>query len=479
MPPAHAQQHLAYLDLLSERLYLPVVTHPHGELEQRCLGVLHWQQCLLDGRLPERDTVDWPRQPARDLLLEQLHGSGLPAHCREQPQRTEQLLLDMLAWLDHQPVDFTSATDQREPHHPDPDDSRPLPHDAGQNEVTDPGSRQPPDTDAALSWQQQAAGLDALDMLSRDYVIQRQLGQDFSSGLLARVEWRALLQMHKSIKHSAYLKNIIALIGRGQQRAAEDQQGVEQSLTDSRAPTRQYQAQMTERAPLEATGITRSDDLGRMLAVELAALGHAKLKMLWHAKRAERLLLSYQYQGVLSEHLPVYDQQPRQPQAAGQQQISCQGPMIICLDTSASMKGRPETIAKAIVLETMRVAMRERRACMLFAFSGPAEIHRYELAHSETGWNNMLDMVRLSFHGGTDLTAVINHALALLEQKKWQQADALLISDSRFAVDNELQRRLHRAGRTLGLRMQGINVSDWNSRAMESICTPVYRISRL
>jgi len=91
----------------------------------------------------------------------------------------------------------------------------------------------------------------------------------------------------------------------------------------------------------------------------------------------------------------------------------------------------------------------------------------------------MLDMVRLSFHGGTDLTAVINHALALLEQKKWQQADALLISDSRFAVDNELQRHLHQAGRTLGLRMQGINVSDWNSRAMESICTPVYRISRL
>lgn len=473
MPLAHAQQHLAYLDLLSERLYLPVVTHPHGELEQRCLGVLHWQQCLLDGHLPGRDTVDWPQQPARDLLLEQLHGSGLPAHCREQPQRTEQLLLDILAWLDHQPVDFSSGGEHREPHHPDPGDSRPPP------KATSPGSPQPPDTDTALSWQQQAAGLDALDMLSRDYLLQRQLGQDFSNGLLARVEWRALLQMHKRIKQSAYLKNIIALIGRGRQRAADDAQQLEQSLADSRARIRQYQPQMTERAPLEATGITRSDDLGRMLAVELAALGHAKLKMLWHAKRAEGLLLSYQYQGVLSEHLPVYDQQPRQPQAAGQQQISCQGPMIICLDTSASMKGRPETIAKAIVLEAMRVAMRERRACMLFAFSGPAEVHCYELAHSETGWNNILDMVRLSFHGGTDLTAVINHALALLEQKKWQQADALLISDSRFAVDDELQRRLLQAGRTLGLRMQGINVSDWNSRAMESICTPVYRISRL
>jgi len=49
------------------------------------------------------------------------------------------------------------------------------------------------------------------------------------------------------------------------------------------------------------------------------------------------------------------------------------GPIILCLDTSGSMRGAREVVAKALVLECMRGAHRQQRKCYLYAFSGPGE----------------------------------------------------------------------------------------------------------
>ena len=44
------------------------------------------------------------------------------------------------------------------------------------------------------------------------------------------------------------------------------------------------------------------------------------------------------------------------------------------------MRGAPENIAKAVVLEALRTAHRERRGCLLIAFGGPDEIVEREPA---------------------------------------------------------------------------------------------------
>lgn len=49
------------------------------------------------------------------------------------------------------------------------------------------------------------------------------------------------------------------------------------------------------------------------------------------------------------------------------------GPIILCLDTSGSMRGAREVVAKALALECMRGAHRQQRPCYLYAFSGPGE----------------------------------------------------------------------------------------------------------
>jgi len=49
------------------------------------------------------------------------------------------------------------------------------------------------------------------------------------------------------------------------------------------------------------------------------------------------------------------------------------GPIILCLDTSGSMRGAREVVAKALALECMRGAHRQQRPCYLYAFSGPGQ----------------------------------------------------------------------------------------------------------
>ncbi|MFW2372646.1 MAG: VWA domain-containing protein, partial [Gammaproteobacteria bacterium] len=444
------------------------------------------------GHLPDVKILDWPLLQERLILIEKLKLSTLPQYCSNQASRTDQVLLDILGWLDDEDHDFIHHEDNTNTDTNDAEDESALLEDQTQGiNNAPPRSKldydkptlECDDSDRELSlddfdWQQQADRLHELDDLMKDYTVMRKLGSDLSRGLLARSEWRDILSLHKDIKHSHYLKNIISLIGRNTSITSAENGDVEHSYKSRLKANKQKHLHFSQHAPVEASGITRSDDIGRMLAVELSALGHSTLKSLWHVKRAERMLLSYQYEGVLSEHLPSFETEYLTPDKSGKRPLNGSGPIIIALDTSASMEGNPETLAKAIVLEVMRVAVREGRACLLLAFSGPDQIHQYELSNTEQGWQAILDAISLSFHGGTDISTVIEHACGLVEQESWNSADLLLISDSRFYVSDELINDVAAIKKDHGMRIHGINVSSWNSQAMEQLCQPVYRIAK-
>jgi uncharacterized protein with von Willebrand factor type A (vWA) domain len=76
------------------------------------------------------------------------------------------------------------------------------------------------------------------------------------------------------------------------------------------------------------------------------------------------------------------------------------GPIILCLDTSGSMMGARETIAKAMVLECMRQAKAQQRQCYLYSFSGPGDCQELELKVTGAGLSHLLEFLSGSFHGG-------------------------------------------------------------------------------
>lgn len=77
------------------------------------------------------------------------------------------------------------------------------------------------------------------------------------------------------------------------------------------------------------------------------------------------------------------------------------GPIILCLDTSASMAGDRERIAKALALEVLRGAHRQGRQAYLYAFSGPQQVEELELKCDPGSLNALLSFLAGSFQGGT------------------------------------------------------------------------------
>jgi uncharacterized protein with von Willebrand factor type A (vWA) domain len=184
-------------------------------------------------------------------------------------------------------------------------------------------------------------------------------------------------------------------------------------------------------------------------------------------------LLTYESEAVLIERVP--DPEARAARAAATQpQALERGPMILCVDTSGSMRGAPENIAKAAVLESVRTAFRERRGCKLIAFGGAGELLERDLAAGRDALHAMLEMMGQGFDGGTDVQTPIERAIELVHQRAWSSADLLIVSDGEFGCTAETLTRLDEARAGLGLRVQGILVGDRETMGLLEVCDQIF-----
>jgi uncharacterized protein with von Willebrand factor type A (vWA) domain len=141
------------------------------------------------------------------------------------------------------------------------------------------------------------------------------------------------------------------------------------------------------------------------------------------------------------------------------------------------MRGAPENIAKAVVLQVLRVAQREQRACRLIAFGGPGEITEAELELDRDGLRRLLDFIGSSFDGGTDLQAPLERVVELVHGERWQSADLLIVSDGEFGCTTAMLQRLDQAKARLGLRVQGVLLGDRETIGLLETCDQIHRQS--
>jgi uncharacterized protein with von Willebrand factor type A (vWA) domain len=228
----------------------------------------------------------------------------------------------------------------------------------------------------------------------------------------------------------------------------------------------------TPEVPGEVRGIDRSGELARMLPCESVLMGHPRLRLLWHARRAERSLLTYRVEGVMTEtafleiesEQEIVHERPRQER----------GPIVAVVDTSGSMTGLPEQIAKAIVLEAACTAHAEQRRCLLFLYGSRGEVVEQELALDAQGIPRLLEFLGQTFGGGTDIAAMHN-VLDRLAQERWRKADVLLVSDGQWVADERLVDAVGKARRT-GSRFHGVLIGS-GLTAMDQLCSPIHHFA--
>ena len=106
---------------------------------------------------------------------------------------------------------------------------------------------------------------------------------------------------------------------------------------------------------------------------------------------------------------------------------SSQGPFIICVDTSGSMQGRREILAKSAVLAIARLTEPTCRKCYVINFA--EDIRCLLIKDLKADLPLLAEFLNQRVDGGTDVAPAVREALQLIRTNGWKRSDVVLISD--------------------------------------------------
>lgn len=481
------QRRYAFVDDCPGPLFDMLVTLPVGDLSDRVRGLNAWRDALLQGRLPP-PTI-WPPPSMGEPARRALETIGIAPYCKAQPDLVDALLTDVLAAFGREEAAFCAAVDEQlralerlERSARSGDGGRTRARSAAvldtaavarlRARAEEEVAKRAPKADAPLiaAWQETVRAWAAIAGVFGDLGEMLGRGWDLSLGILAHVGWRDLIRLRQLIEQLPQVSAIVRSLGR-----LHTSEG-EISLADTLfVPVRRLEEERREvwtpGLPAEMRGIERSAEIARMLPLEAVNFGHPKLRMLWHARRAERALLTYRVEGIDVERTLV--ERETTDEIAKTAPRRERGPILLVLDTSGSMHGLPERVAKALVLEALRVAHAERRACLLFAFSGPGRIAEHHLDLSADGVGRLLTFLGLSFGGGSDEVGVLTHVVERLEEQQWRKADVMFVSDGEWPASETAIALVARA-REAGTRFHGVQIGNRGTTGLHALCDPVH-----
>ncbi len=488
----------AALERLPDALYAAVVTGPGHDLEARITGVADLRAALLEGRVPQAHTLPWPASPIKEKIVGWLDESGLPRYCRETPDLTDAVMLSI--------IDEATAADTRTARNADQlfrelvaiEEKRRQPQQVGGIETKKKAG--PPLSQAdknklraqaeqqaatkageeaaaamAAAWGERLRAWAAIEEVFGELGGMCGLGWDLSRTVLRHTGWQDAKRLAGLLKKLPQIQDVVRQLGRMQSTEKPDEAPILERLF---GPVRRAPAELrdihTPAVPHDTRGVERSGDIARMLPSEAILFIRPALRLLWHAKRAERALATYRVRGVEQGRFMADDAGTEARDANRPKRKQERGPIIVCLDTSGSMQGSPETIAKAVTLEAVRIASLEKRDCFLYAFSGPTQVAEFDLTTKRGSVQALLEFLGCSFHGGTDVAEPMSRALKRVEAAKWSRADVIVVSDGEFPVPGTTTTAVASARKSLHLRVHGLLIGAERSPAMSALCDPMH-----
>jgi uncharacterized protein with von Willebrand factor type A (vWA) domain len=188
-----------------------------------------------------------------------------------------------------------------------------------------------------------------------------------------------------------------------------------------------------ERANEEAHTVGCGSELSRLLPHELVGIRHPVLRRDFLRRLVERELQLYELRGAEEKG---------------------RGPMVVCLDGSASMAGDKELWSKAVSLTLLDIARRQRRLFRFLCFSSADQPlwtldlnprQRYQIDERK-----VYDLAEYFPGGGTDFETPLNAAMECLRGARYKRGDIVFITDGECSVSPEWLRTFHAEKAQLG-----------------------------
>jgi len=436
------------LATLPRALWLHGVITSAGTPAARLADTGRWLAALGAGELPPVD-ADFGDAAATAPLRAIVGELALPTLAQGTPALGEQILRTLLWHLDrivdHQPR---------------------LTRDQAIRQVS---------ADFRAAWQVETSGLEDSLALLQGLGDFSELSWDVLRGHLRSRPWADARAAAERLAQMPALAELIRQLGRAE-RSVDAPPAAPARPDPAAAPPAPLRAVQTRlpNEPGEITGIRWSSRIERMLGSEAVMLRHPVLKKLWRARHAEARLLSWDTEAVLTDWRADPLARPQARLSPDEPERQQRGPIILCLDTSGSMQGAPERIAKAVAIAALRAAHEAGRGCRLIAFGGPGELVERDLGTDAAGLQALMDLMGQSFDGGTDVQTPIERAIDSVHDARWRSADLLIVSDGEFGCVPATLARLDDARERLGLRVQGVLVGDRETLGLLEVCDTIH-----
>lgn len=234
----------------------------------------------------------------------------------------------------------------------------------------------------------------------------------------------------------------------------------------------------------DITGITTGADLDSLLPTELAMYADSQLEDIFYYRYTRHRLQTFDYKSRMT----------KPSRRLSFQHARRLGPMIVCIDTSASMFGPPQRIIKSMLSLLEEMAERLKRDCYLIDFSVGVKAIDLRLRMKRQFYKSIglkkdeaqFDKGQIPFiGGGTDAHNMLEATFQLLESNvNYVNADVLWISDfliplpeRSFLSKIKDYRRMDTRFYGLSIRPTGENGNQW-APMFDNIYNVEYRIVR-
>ncbi|MBR3348005.1 MAG: VWA domain-containing protein [Mycoplasmataceae bacterium] len=226
-------------------------------------------------------------------------------------------------------------------------------------------------------------------------------------------------KLNNILKEKEFITKIAELLGR---LANSNNQYEEQLIKESVfVPSNKK----TYFSPENTMSIKLGNDIQTILKYQLALRHKKSGKKIFNVNYAEKKLLELDQKAKLLDEKEVFRKERKLKQ-------NQKGPFVMCIDTSGSMHGEPEVIAKALSLAIIKIANKQKRKCYIINFS--TSIIDFDATNINKDFKKLYDFLSMSFSGGTDIEPALEASIKKVKEKGYKNADIIIVSD--FIVNN-------------------------------------------
>ncbi len=285
---------------------------------------------------------------------------------------------------------------------------------------------------------------------------------NMSKGNWKNINFKLLKQYAKLLEKDNKIQELADLLGRYRRAEAV----MEQETFNNIQVISNYKIQHSGKA--ELVGINQSDDLNNLLPTELALFSDLQTESIFFKRFAEKKLQTFKYTDKSLDFTSKTTKEQREKQTEKDK-----GPFILAIDTSGSMHGTPEQLAKIIAFAITKIGMKDRRKVFLITFS--TDIRTFDLSEAYHSLPKLIEFLQMSFNGGTDASDAVKAAVQQMKSEAYEKSDLLIVSDGVFGALSSNILKTITALQEVGNRFNALMIGNSYNKNALSFCDNVWQ----